>query len=319
MASWWVDHLIDDLNRLDTIDWPKLGITHLLVDSATGEDPLSYGSSGLVTCNESKARFQRIVATGRAHDFKVMVLGSASMSQLSKNASYVSGYWANLVKTLGPAAKECGARGVEFDFEPDYEPTAAQRTQFTYQLGVLNTATDPDFEVVLDLVMWGITGDDFPLDWRPYIDEKLLNSGRGPSFINTESYHWPEFYSNINAYKRDGAWLDFFGVNRSRVNIGLPTFSHPTKAHCSKPYNLKDCNNTWEWLSKECPNIKNNSIDCDGDHVVSKEMARDLGEWIVKQGFGGAFPWALSYDALDKSCSKSLTALLAEGMGIQVN
>jgi hypothetical protein len=218
MASWWVDHLIDDLNRLDTIDWPKLGITHLLVDSATGEDPLSYGSSGLVTCNKSKARFQRIVATGRAHDFKVMVLGSASMSQLSKNASYVSGYWANLVKTLGPAAKECGARGVEFDFEPDYEPTAAQRTQFTYQLGVLNTATDPDFEVVLDLVMWGITGDDFPLDWRPYIDEKLLNSGRGPSFINTESYHWPEFYSNINAYKRDGAW--HVGYSSSEVSAG---------------------------------------------------------------------------------------------------
>ena len=91
-----------------------------------------------------------------------MVLGKASMSQLSKNDSYVSGYWANLVKSMGPAAKECGARGIEFDFEPDYEPSAAQRTQFTYQLGVLNAATEQDFDVALDVVMWGITGNPNP-------------------------------------------------------------------------------------------------------------------------------------------------------------
>ena len=108
--------------------------------------------------------------------------------------------------------------------------------------------------------------------------------------------------------------MDYWGVNRSRVNIGMPLFSKPAKAHCSEPRN-KVCNNTWKWLARDCPDITEDGIDCDGDHVVSKAMARELGQWIVERGFGGAFPWALNYDNHDNNCNASLVAILAEGMG----
>ena len=40
-----------------------------------------------------------------------------------------------------------------------------------------------------------------------------------PTFINTESYHWPSS-STIRDYKFDAQWLSFYGLDKARVNIG---------------------------------------------------------------------------------------------------
>ena len=114
-----------------------------------------------------------------------MVLGEASWHLLLNVTQYVATYWHNLVQTLGPAAKECGAEGVEFDWEPTFELTAQHRTKMTTLLGELNTAAGDGFDVSLDLMMWGVTGDNEPFSWRPVIDvdDIVFNAGKGPTLM----------------------------------------------------------------------------------------------------------------------------------------
>ena len=62
----------------------------------------------------------------------------------------------------------------EWDYEPTFELSAGHRTRLTMVLGAINNATAADFDVSLDILVWGLElpnrGSTAPLDWRPYID-----------------------------------------------------------------------------------------------------------------------------------------------------
>ena len=99
------------------------------------------------------------------------------------------------------------------------------------------------------------------------------------------SYHWSRS-GNLWAWKKDMFFIDLWGIDRSRVNIGIPYYS------INK---LKEP--SWHSLSEHCQNVGYESNICDNVIFVGKEMNFQLGQLIKKEGFGGVFPWALNYDS----------------------
>jgi hypothetical protein len=222
-------------------------------------------------------------------------------------------WWKALTGSIGAAAEECGVQGGEWDYEPVVELSAEHRTKLTTSLGQINNATSTDFDVSLDILVWGDKlphgGSVAPLDWRPYIDIDMTNAGHGPTFINTESYHWP-LTSSIEEYKNDAKWLTRFGLDKSRVNIGPPMYSWNNgkigpKKHHGEP--------TWHTLSPFCPEIADDGVVCDGIRTNSRQMMKELGEYLASEGWGGAFPWAADYDTPG---NLSLILPLSQGMGL---
>ena len=94
--------------------------------------------------------------------------------------------------------------------------------------------------------------------------------------------------------KKDAFFIDLWGINRSRVNIGIPYFSMDI-------WNKNSGEPTWNSLSKFCPNITFTSNTCNNITFVGKKMNYKLGQWIKTEGFGGVFPWALNYDSYNDS------------------
>lgn len=317
LVSWYGDwnssayppsHSPDDLGQL--------GFTHVVASAGAGL--LTNKTSGVVTCDRNGPRYAATAplrAAAVKYGFKIMDLPPfpETGSDLVKGDGLKSTAWKTYLATIGAAADECGIQGGEWDYEPTIELSAAERTKLATVFANINHATSPEFETSLDILVWGFkwgrAGSDAPLDWRPYIDVEMTNAGQGPTFINTESYHWPRT-STISEYKFDAEWLTFYGVDRRRVNIGPPMYSYNNgrwdpKKHHGEP--------TWHTLAPFCPTIAWDGVVCDGVRTVSRQMMADLGAFIASAGWGGAFPWAADYDAVG---NMSLIEPLARSMGV---
>ena len=109
--------------------------------------------------------------------------------------------------------------------------------------------------------------------------------------------------------KKDVFFLDFWGIDRSHVNIGIPYFS-------TEFWLKKHGEPTWNSLSKKCPNIAYNQNTCNSIVFVGKKMNYELGKWIKQQGLGGVFPWALNYDS--NKYNNSLVEWLYKGIKIKI-
>ena len=112
---------------------------------------------------------------------------------------------------------------------------------------------------------------------------------------------------SIKPWEADGAWLDKHGIDRGRVNIGLPYYAFNT-TRAGKIVGEP----TWGSLSLLCPNAAPDQAVCAGIAFCGKRQNLEIGQWIKSQGWRGAFPWAANYDAAAKN--DSLLAWLGRGL-----
>lgn len=300
-------HSPDDLGRL--------GFTHIVASAGTGL--VTNRTSGAVTCDRDSAEYVAAAALRAAatqYGLKVMAGLSLNGTDLVKGNGINGTWFRTYLSTIGPASVACGVEGGEWDYEPTFELYDVHRKRLTSVLGAINKATSVTFDVALDLLVWGLElpnrGSTAPLDWRPYVDVEMTNAGLGPSFINTESYHWPA-RSTIVDYRFDAEWLVSYGLDKARVNIGPPMYSYNNGKYDPKKHHGEP---TWRSMAEPfCPNITFDGVDCDGVRFNSRQMMFELGTFIADGGWGGAFPWAADYDAVG---NLSLIRPLAEGMGV---
>ena len=167
-------------------------------------------------------------------------------------------------------------------------------TKYSLFLTELKRRLGPNKLVGADISLWGLGKGEYILAFWPWINATILNQG-GFDYINTMSYHWSRFGS-LWAWKKDGFFIDQWGIDKKRVRIGLPYYS-------SSMWKKKRC-------LQSCPNITYNQTICNGKVFVSQKMNYELGRWILKEGFGGAFPWAADYDL-----NYNLIPWLVKGLG----
>ena len=200
----------------------------------------------------------------------------------------------NYLKSIRKAMVECDIDGIEVDYEFNdrigfngivYHNESTIYSRF---LADLKKAVGPNKTVAADVSIWGVGSGEWLLGVFPWINVTMLNNGDF-DYFNTMSYHWSK-YGYLWAWKKDGFFIDLWGIDRSRVNIGIPYYS-------TEFWLNKHGEPTWNSLSEHCPNIAYDQNTCNGVVFVGKKMNYELGKWIKQQGFGGVFPWALNYDS----------------------
>ncbi|MDC0230369.1 glycoside hydrolase family 18 protein [Aureispira] len=200
----------------------------------------------------------------------------------------------NYLKSIRKAMNDCDIDGIEVDYEfsdrIEFSGIVYHNDSTTYSqfLADLKKAVGPNKTVAADVSIWGIGSGEWLLGFFPWINVTMLNNGDF-DYINTMSYHWSK-YGNLWAWKKDAFFIDLWGIDRSRVNIGIPYYS-------TEFWLQKSEEPSWNGLSEKCPNIAYNQNTCNGIVFVGKKMNYELGKWIKNEGFGGVFPWALNYDS----------------------
>ena len=266
-------------------------------DSIHIGDPITY-PNGTAVCNKSDIFLRNF--TEYAHSQNIDVLWGSGIN--IREALFVKpSMQDNYIQSIGEAMKQCNIDGLEVDYEwSDTQwgklgiVTPEQSTKYTMFLSNIKKATG--CIMVADVSIWGYKKGLYLLGFFPWINVTMLNRG-DIDYINTMSYHWA-VDGDLGAWKKDAFFLhDIWGIDKKRVNIGIPYFS---RNHSSEP--------CWRGLSKKCPNISAHLNECDGVVFVGKQMNYDLGEWLKKEGWKGAFPWALTYDSVDQSLIKWLYA-----------
>jgi len=223
------------------------------------------------------------------------------------NAS-LARYKANYLASIGRAVRDCQIDGMEFDYECPNTTlghagivTPAQATMFTQFMADIKSAMGPGRQMSCDMGVWGVTAGSYPFMLEPWVNVTMVKNG-AIDYINTMSYHTPEREGDIFGWQKDGFILHhLWGIPKKMINIGLPYFFHDGSREI-----------IWAKLGPRCPNIDPRSVDCDGVRFVSKEENREIGRWIARQGFRGAFPWAASYDTLQDN--NTLAQWLFEGL-----
>lgn len=206
----------------------------------------------------------------------------------------------NFLQTIPQAMNKCEIDGIQVDYEFGDRiknlgiVSSFESTVYSKFLSDLKKVI-PNKTVSADVSIWGIDTGEWILGILPWINATMLNNGEF-DYINTMSYHWSRFGS-IWDWKKDAFFIDLWGIDRSRVNIGIPYFSIDKK-NSEEP--------TWGSLSKFCSNITFTSNVCNNITFVGKKMNYKLGQWIKKEGFGGVFPWALNYDSYNDSLAQWL-------------
>ena len=201
----------------------------------------------------------------------------------------------NYLNTISKAMNECKIDGIEIDYE-FYDRienigivSSKDSTIYSQFLSDLKKSIGSEKIVAADVSIWGIGKSEWILGILPWINITMLNNGDF-DYINTMSYHWSRF-GDLWAWKKDVFFIDLWGINRSRVNIGIPYFSTEFWLH-------KHHDPIWNSFSDNCPNIDYSNNVCNNRVFVGKKMNYELGKLIKQQGFGGLFPWALNYDSI---------------------
>jgi hypothetical protein len=219
------------------------------------------------------------------------------------------------------------ARGVaEFDYEggpygSDGIIPAANATAFTVLLAEVKQALggcrgcQPGKVVSCDIGVWGLSQGSYPMElFTPWVNVSMLNAGAF-DFVNTMSYHDGDGSGNIGPYSKDGFVLhELWGIDKQRVNIGVPFFYFNQTTSVKPAYTGEPC---WSSLNDLCPDIPPDDNNCSGIIFPGKQMNYNIGAWIYKAGFGGVFPWAANYDTIHNN--NSLAAWLNRGMNPELD
>ena len=259
-------------------------------DSIHIGDPIIY-PNGTAACDKTDTFLHNI--TKYAHSKGVDVLWGSGINvheTLFIRPSMQDRY----IQSIGKAMEQCNIDGLEFDYEWQDTNwgklgivTPEQSTRYTTFLSNIKKATGRI--VAADVSIWGYKKGLYLLGVLPWVNVTMLNRG-DIDYINTMSYHWAAD-GDIGAWVKDAFILHtIWGIDKKRVNIGIPYFSHN---HSSEP--------TWGDLSKHCPDIDPNVNKCNGVLFVGKQMNYNLGRWLRREGWKGAFPWALTYDSATQS------------------
>lgn len=195
-----------------------------------------------------------------------------------------SEYKSNYLKSISIAVNECNVDGIEFDYEPTIGyVTEEEGIRYANFLFAMKTNLHPSKQIGANMGVWGLSQGSYPSMVRPWINANLSAS---IDYINMMSYHWPLGGDILPWIKDVVMYIEVWGFNPSKINIGIPYF------------NLNGTYNEPLWcnLSDECPNMNSCLNICNGIIVVSKEQNYQL--YIKTRGFRGAFPWAANYDSL---------------------
>jgi len=220
----------------------------------------------------------------------------------------------NYLKSIGRAASDCNIDGIEVDYE--WHDTNWGKiglippklsTIYTQLLADIKRALGPGKIVSADISIWGVGPGNYLLGFEPWVNVSMLNRGE-IDFVNTMSYHWNK-NGNLWSWKKDMFFTgDLWGMDKRRVNIGIPYFS------MNRTQDLKIYNEPiWAGLSPLCPNISPAENRCAGITFIGKKMNEQLGRLIRTNGFGGVFPWGLNYDSIQ--FNNSLVVHLMRGWG----
>ena len=290
MVGWWVPGVEPPMQPEE---FPWMLYTHLVLGAPfVAED-------GTARCNTSDADFAKFIKLGRQTNTKIVWRSGVSaynVWQITKHNASWAKYRQNYLDSIADAVRECGVAGIEFDYE--CPPTLlgamgivsdAEATAFTQFLADIKIAMGPPYEISMDMGVWGVTRGSYPLMFRPWVNVSMVAAG-AIDYINTMSYHYPFFADDLFPWKKDAYVLhNLWGIPKERINLGLPYFFH--NGTVKEPL--------WRHLSPLCPNVDVHANRCAGVHVLSKMDNYLVGQYIKKEGFRGAFPWAANYDSLE--------------------
>ena len=305
VVGWWLGSPNNPTFPIEKLNWGVY--THIRYGS-----PLHH-PNGTVYCNQTDYDFQRVLKLAHSHNVKVQWgCGVPNIHDVlwNQDKTYL---WDNYIDTIGDAVRECGADGIELDYEFQDSKymklgvvTPKESTHYSQFLADIKSAIGPDKLVSADVSIWGIAPGNYLLGVLPWVNATMLNRGDF-DFINTMSYHWNK-EGDIWPWEKDGWFIDKWGIDRNRVNIGIPYYSI-NRTKDGKTYNEP----IWEGLSPKCPNVDPYQNVCDGVVFVGKDMNYRIGKWIKESGFGGVFPWAGNYD----SCKYNNSLVEWLGRGLQ--
>ncbi|MDC0142083.1 glycoside hydrolase family 18 protein [bacterium] len=285
VSSWWVGDIHNPTFPISKLNWKMY--THLHYSG-----PMYNTTTGEVYCNKTDHDFHHFVHLAHTHNVRVMWgAGETPMTNLIWEMNDLK---INFFKTIGKAMRDCNVDGIEIDYE--YSIIAKkqlgivsfnQSNHYSHFLAELKTAVGKDKLVAADISIEGIGKANWILGFLPWINTTMLNRGDF-DYVNTMSYHWSRFGS-LWAWKKDMFFIDLWGIDRKRVNIGIPYYSDCPWTHKG---------GLWKTLSKICPKIDISENVCDSTVFVGKQMNYEIGQLIRENGFRGAFPWAANYDSV---------------------
>ena len=306
VSSWYLPPADASLQEIESdIDWDAYTHIHWGVPTV--------GQDGVAHCNASDPKHIMIRNVSRRHGTK-LVWGLGVPDPLLHDILWgdnASEGEANYLASIGPAVRACDIDGIEVDYEFQDSPhgkmgvvTPEGSTRYTHFLAAIKRSLGAGKTVGADISIWGVGHGEYILGVLPWVNATMLNHGAF-DYVNTMSYHWSRFGS-LWAWEKDAFFLDLWGIDRSRVNLGLPYFSTRFLEHShAEP--------TWRALSPHCPDAPLGATVCNGTVYVSKDMNLRLGQMIARGGFGGVFPWAASYDTKPRN-NNNLLRWLMKGM-----
>ena len=261
VVGWWVGDIDDaSLAKLERLQWD----VYTIVRPQFGPTVAADGSCSCnLTANQAKL-------ISMVHSRGLKVQGSPALDVRTVLPVAVGGHGqmafrAQYMKTIGAAVAECQLDGLEFDWEPLNDCSAAypdnctisaeHAHEFTVLMAEIKTAMGPGKLMSEDVGVWGLTQGSYPLKTTPWVNVTMLNRG-DIDFINTMSYHHPRD-GGILPWIHDAHWFDQHGFDRSRVNLGVPYYSF-NFTNNSRPFLSGEKvvgEPSWESLSQLCPNV----------------------------------------------------------------
>jgi len=214
--------------------------------------------------------------------------------------------------SIGPTVRSCGShiQGLSFD----YEGHPLEKTAFSVFLDTLQKAIGDPYTVGACVGAFGFDGlnhgASYPLGVLPWVDADIFR--QNPNlFVNIMGYHAPMSCS-IDPWIKDAiVATDIWGLRKEQVNLGIGYFTTVLEGH--DPFHILS-EHTWNFYSKQCPNVPYDTCICQGVPFVSKKMNEDIGLFVKVNGFRGVFPWAANYDAFDHNN----TMVDYIGMGVRI-
>lgn len=288
VSSWWVGDMDNPSFQIEQLNWEAY--THIHYGG-----PILF-KNGSVQCNKTDYNLKRLVDLAHIKNTKVMWGGGGMPLDAFLWDNKKAYMRENYLKTIKRAMDDCNIDGISVDYEFSTIAkeqigivTPEQSTHYSYWLKDLKKAVGKNKLVSADISIEGIGKGNWIFGVLPWINATMLNRGDF-DYINTMSYHWSSCGS-ILAWEKDMFFIDLWGIDRKRVNLGLPYFS-------TKFWENSGDQPTWNSLSPYCPNINPLQNICNDTVFVGKQMNYELGKFIKENEFGGAFPWAANYDSV---------------------
>ena len=291
IVSWFVDNKFNNNLLPENLPWDIY--THI----RSGQPIVD--KNGFASCNLSTMPItEKIINLGKKNDVIIQWGPGIKYPDDTFNNTFLKNYYSSIKK----ACLDCNIGGIEIDFE--YGKTILEKlgiipykdsNRYSNFLSKLKKAVGKNILVSADIGTWGLDMEDYIIDIWPWVNTTLLNNG-DIDFVNTMSYHWSE-KGLLNAWKDNIFALKYFyKYNLSKVNLGIGYFSN-------NYVNNSIHQQTWNSLSKKCPNIEPSLNECNNILFVGKKMNENIGKLAIENGFGGVFPWAANYDSIEYNYS----------------